>query len=93
MRFFDALKLSLYRFRANLFEPPRFRDERKSESLTIVTEEGVAHHFCHFDYKRQRWVCPFEDLVFTRDKISHWIRPRKEKIFTYSDDDDEDFYE
>ena len=91
MGFLPSLKLFFYKFRSNLFEPPKFKDAKKSESLTIVTEEGATHELCHFDYKRQRWICPFEDLCFTRDKISYWKRPMREKIFCYIDEEEDEW--
>jgi hypothetical protein len=57
--------------------------------MSIVAVDGKTHEMCHFDFTQGKWICPFEDMTFSRNRVEYWFRPYQEKIFVYVDDSDD----
>jgi len=45
---------------------------------------------CYYDFKIKRWMCPLELTCIKPEEVAYWVKPYKERMFFYIDEEEED---
>lgn len=91
MRIFRKLKEFLYKKRSQIFQPPRKSNTNFSKNMILYAKTGKSYIHCYFDFDRERWVCPLEQVELKKEDIEYWKHPHYERIFSYCDDGIDDY--